>query len=445
MIGSGPLMLVNDFLTGSSLSPYALFDVTPAGLLLLIFYLAFFLLLGRIVLPRYNTGEDPDKMQTRLVEDWGLYTNIRYYRITGDSSLIGKSLENAGIWDEYNLNVLAVNVNKSVNYAPWRETRFETEQIIALLGKEENAEKFASYHKLTPVKKPEKFKLLDDTSESGFAEIVVPPRSAITGQSIKTFGLRRQFGVEPVLLYHNGEKVRGNFSNVEITPGDILIVHGLWEKIADMNKGHDFVVITPVEVDEKDDSKAWTALLCFAASAVLAMTGFSIPVSFMSGAMAMILTGVLNIDEAYKAVDWKVVFFMAGLIPLGTAMQKTGTAVFLAGNLLSIFHDSHLFVILLGISLITTLFSVFMSNVGAAVILFPMVISIANSMGIDPRPLALLVAVSTSNSFLLPTHQVNALYKTPGGYRNTDYLKSGGGLTILYLLVATATFYFFYI
>ena len=112
----------------------------------------------------------------------------------------------------------------------------------------------------------------------------------------------------------------------------------------------------------------------------------------------MIIAGVLRIDEAYHAIDWKVVFFLAGLIPLGLAMQKTGTASFLAGHSISLVQGNHTFFILLAISGITTLFSVFMSNVGAAVILFPMVISIANTLGMDPRPLALLVAVSIANS-----------------------------------------------
>lgn len=445
MIGSGPLMLVNDFLIGASLSPYKLFAVTPVGLVLLFSYLLFFIVLGKYVLPRYKAKEDPGGLQKRLIEEWGLSLNIRYFMISEMSPLIDKSLEDTGIWDEYNLNIIAVNSETSVEFAPWRKTRFEPGQIVAILGKEQNADKFAATHGLVPVARPKKLNLLDDTSGAGFAEVVVPPRSVIAGQSIKNFGLRRNYGVEPVLLYHRGEKITGDFSDVEITPGDIFIVHGLWEKIADMKKGHDFVIITPIETEEKDASRAWIAFLCFVFSAGLAVAGFSIPVSFMSGGIAMVLTGVLPVDEAYNAIDWKVVFFMAGLIPLGIAMQKTGTAIFLAENIISRIHGNHIFIILLAISGITVLFSLFMSNVGAAVILFPMVISMANTLGVDPRPLALLVAVSTSNSFILPTHQVNALYKTPGGYRNMDYVKSGGGLTMLYLAVVVTIIYFFYL
>ncbi|MBN1376298.1 MAG: SLC13 family permease [Dehalococcoidia bacterium] len=445
MIGSAPLMMVNDFLAGSSLESYSLFAVTPVGLALLFSCVLFFFFLGRYVLPRYEYNKYPDILQAKLVEDWELSANIWHYRIKAKSTIVGKSVEETGIWDKYNLNILAITADKTSEYAPWRETRFEAGQIAALLGSEANILKFAADYDLVPIEKPKKLELLDNAVSAGFAEVVVLPRSAIAGQTIRKFGLRRRYGVEPVLLFHRGEKVRGNFSDIEITPGDIFIVHGLWDRITDFKKGYDFVVITPVEADEKDTSRAWIALLCFAISIGLAVAGFSIPISFMSGAIIMVLAGVLRIDEAYQAIDWKVVFFLAGLIPLGLAMQKTGTAAFLAGNVISLVQGSNIFLILLAISALTTLLSLFMSNVGAAVILFPIVISIAGSLEIDPRPLALLVAVSTANSFILPTHQVNALLKTPGGYRNIDYLKAGGGLTVIFLLVVTSIFYFFYL
>jgi di/tricarboxylate transporter len=445
MIGSGPLMLVNDFLIGSSLEPYRLFAVTPVGLALLFSCVAFFFLVGKFVLPRFKSSEDSDLLQKRLAENWRLSSNIWHYSVAANSPIIGKTLEETGIWDKFNLNILAIAREKSLEYAPWRETRFEANQVLALLGDENDVRKFASTYSLLPVKKAGRFELLDDSGSAGFAEMVVAPRSVIAGQTLKKFSFRRRYGVEPVLLYHKGEKVRGDFSDIEITQGDILVVHGLWEKIADMKKGFDFVVVTPVEANEKDSSKAWVALFCFVLSIGLSVAGFSIPISFMSGALIMVLTGVLRIDEAYHAVDWKVVFFLAGLIPLGLAMQKTGAANYLADNIMSQVHGSHIFILLLAISGISTLFSVFMSNVGAAVILFPMVISIANTAGMDPRPLALLVAVSTANSFILPTHQVNALLKTPGGYRNIDYLRAGSGLTVVFLLIVVTIFYFFYL
>jgi di/tricarboxylate transporter len=445
MIGSGPMILANDFLGKSSLGLYGFFAVTPIGLSLLAVVIVYFLVLGNRVLPKYELKNDDSLIQTKLAEEWHLSSNIRHYRIESGSPIIGMTLEETGIWDDFNLNILAISREHSFDYAPWRETKFEVNQVIALLGNENDMAGFAGRFRLVPVAKPAKLAVLDDSANAGFAEVLVPPRSSLIGQTIRKFGLRRHYGVEPLLLYHKGGNVRGDISDIEIDQGDIFIVHGLWSKIADMKKGYDFLVVTNVEPEEKDSSKAWIAMVIFLLSVGLAIAGFSVPVVFMSGAVLMVLTRVIRIDDAYRAVDWKVVFFIAGLIPLGVAMQKTGTAAYLADNLMSLVQGSHTFVILLAISLITILFSVFMSNVAAAVILFPMVTGIAAVSGLDPRPLTLLVAVSTAVSFILPTHQVNALYKTPGGYSNRDYIRAGSGLTIVATLVLVSLIYFVYL
>ena len=214
MIGSGPLILVNDFLIGSSLEPYRLFAVTPVGLALLFSCVAFFFFLGKFVLPRFKSSEDSDLLQKRLVEDWQLSSNIWHYSVTANSPIIGKTLEETGIWDKFNLNILAIAREKSLEYAPWRETKFEANQILALLGNENNIRNFASVSGLLPVGKPNKFELLDDSASAGFAEVIVTPRSEIAGQTLKKFALRRRYGVEPILLYHKGEKFRGDFSDI---------------------------------------------------------------------------------------------------------------------------------------------------------------------------------------------------------------------------------------
>ena len=160
--------------------------------------------------------------------------------------------------------------------------------------------------------------------------------------------------------------------------------------------------------------------------------------------MVMILSGCLTIEEAYDSVDWRTVFLLAGLIPLGIAMEQTGAAQYIAEHMIQFLEGTHPLVILFAISGLATVFSLFMSNVGAIVVLAPLVMNMAQMGGLDPRPLALMAAVCAANSFVLPTHQVNALLMSSGGYRNADYIKAGGGMTILFLLVVVPMFYFFY-
>jgi len=248
------------------------------------------------------------------------------------------------------------------------------------------------------------------------------------------------------MMFSKGEVIRGDFSDRQILPGDTMIVHGLWENMSGLKANSDFVVATPFTVEKKQTpSRTWGAVLCFLCAIGLAMTGAPISLAFLTGAIAMVLTRVLTIQEAYQTIEWKVVFLLAGLIPLGVAMQKTGTAAFLAEKVMSLVQGGHPALILLAVAVLSTLFSLFMSNVGAIVVLAPLVMSMAQIGGLDPRPLALMAAVCAANSFILPTHQVNALLMSAGGYRNADYFKAGGGMTLLFLVVVVSVFYFFYL
>ena len=150
----------------------------------------------------------------------------------------------------------------------------------------------------------------------------------------------------------------------------------------------------------------------------------------------MIATNVLRIDEAYQAVSWPTVFLLAGLIPLGEAVQNTGTAAWIAEQILTLLHGWPIWSLQAGVALLATAFTLVMSNVGATVLLVPLAVSIAMAAGADPAIFALTVAISTSNSFLIPTHQVNALIMGPAGYKVMDFVKSGGIMTVLFLVVS---------
>jgi di/tricarboxylate transporter len=167
-------------------------------------------------------------------------------------------------------------------------------------------------------------------------------------------------------------------------------------------------------------------------------------VCLMTGALGMVLTRVLTIDEAYSAVDWRTVFLLAGLIPLGIATEKSGTAAWIAHMVLNTIGSVPPIVLLSVIGVLATIFTLVVSNVGATVLLVPLVVNMAMAAGADPRMAALVVALATSNSFILPTHQVNALYMGPGRYRSTDFIKAGGVVSIIFLVVMIAMLSIFY-
>jgi di/tricarboxylate transporter len=164
-------------------------------------------------------------------------------------------------------------------------------------------------------------------------------------------------------------------------------------------------------------------------------TDIRLSVALLTGATGMVLSGVLNIEEAYQAVSWKTVFLLASLIPLGLAVETTGTAKWIAEQVLFVVGDMPVWVIQSAVALLATFFTLVMSNVGATVLLVPLAVNIAIGAGASPAVFALTVAIATSNSFLIPTHQVNALIMGPAGYRVPDFMRAGGIMTVLFLVV----------
>lgn len=178
-------------------------------------------------------------------------------------------------------------------------------------------------------------------------------------------------------------------------------------------------------------------MLFFAVALGLVLfTDLRLSLCLLVGAVGMVISRVLSMDEAYRAVGWNTVFLLASLIPLGQAVQATGTAEWIAGQVLSLLDGMPIWAVQAAVAGLSTVFTLIMSNVGATVLLVPLAVNIAVGAGADPALFALTVAISTSNSFLIPTHQVNALIMGPAGYRVADFVRAGGIMTVLFLVVS---------
>lgn len=444
MVGSGPLIILNDLLKQGGQKAFGLFSVTPLGLVLLIAGIFYFLVFGRIVLPGKAKEEKVESPQQQLIETWQLPSIIYECVIPEDSLLVGKAREDVLLSTGYRVNVLAVAEEDDIIHAPWRYTRFSAGQEIALLGEQDEVERFAADHKLELRKEMKTFEDLRSSGNAGFAEVIIPPRAPVAGKTLREIAMRKTYGVEPIMLLTASGEERGDFSDQALQVGDAIIVHGLWENVRAVGDNRNFVLVTPVEAETRGKSKPVTAILCFLAGIGLALSGFQLSVGLLTGALAMIILRVITIDEAYRAVDWRTVFLLAGLIPLGMAMDKTGAATLVANQMMRLLQGNHPILILGAFALLSTLFSLFMSNVAATVLLVPLVMIMGNMTGMNSRALALLVGVCASNSFVLPTHQVNALLMSPGGYRNADYIKAGGIMTLIFMGIAVTIVYFFY-
>jgi di/tricarboxylate transporter len=446
MVGSGPLILLNDLLTQAELKTFHLFSSTPIGLTLLAVGIIYFVLLGKRMLPKHSEGEkSKEDRQQKLIDTFDLHTTVYLSRIPEKCRLIGKTREEVELWKKYRLNLLALSEEKEVRYAPWRMTRFSACQELALFGDKEDVAHFFEDYNLQACNQPRHFQRIMNPESAGFAELIILPGAGIIGKTFRQIAFRKRFDVEPVLFIRGNTEWRGNFADIPLMPGDVIIVYGLWEKIEPFKKNEDFIIPTPVEKVPARGGKGVWAGLCLAGVILGVVIGIKLPVVLLTGAMAMVLLKVVSIDEAYQAVDWRTVFLLAGLIPLGIAMEKTGAALLISNQMMTLLENSPMIVILLAVGLLSTLFTLFMSNVAATVLLVPLVINMAQAAGIDPAAAAMLVAICASNSFILPTHQVNAFLMSPGGYHTKDYIKTGGAMTFIFLIVSVLFIYLFFL
>ena len=294
-------------------------------------------------------------------------------------------------------------------------------QEIAILGSEESIQSISEKYNLKKINQNDDFDSLLDSNRSGFAEVIIPNRSELSGKTIKDYSMRKRFCIEPIMLFSQGKEIQGDFSDIKIKSGDTIVVYGLWNRIKELRESLDFVVTSALEADGTDSTSTLKALICFGMAIALALFGFPVALAFLSGAVGMVITRVISVEEMYKSIEWKVVFLLAGLIPLGIAMQKTGAAAFIAESMITFMADKELLLLILSIGALSTLFSLVMTNAGAIVVLTPIIIEMAKIGNFDARSMVLLAAVCTANSFILPTHQVNAYIQSAGGYNNADY------------------------
>jgi di/tricarboxylate transporter len=438
LVGSSPLILLNDLLIPFNLEPFGLFDVTPIGFALVASGICYFVVFGGLVLPSVKAGDDQGQSQFDVTRSYQHLGEMRELVAAGDSAATPTI---RSIRDEFLVQTVALSPDggKTRMLAPDPVTEIGPGDILVVFGKPQLVEKLAEHYGMTV--KPELEVFRDDMSSSmaGTVEAVVAPRSQFIGKTLTAMGFRGNFGVTPLAIYREDKIFFSGLSVITLRAGDAILMHGAWERFHELRERHNFIFTHPVDAEVLYPQKAIRAAICFAVAIGLVLfSDLRLSVCLMAGALGMVLSRVLTIDDAYEAVDWRTIFLLAGLIPLGIATEKTGTAAYIAHNVLAVLGDVSPIVLLSVIGVLSTVFTLVISNVGATVLLVPLVVNMALGAGTDPRMAALVVGLATSNSFLLPTHQVNALYMGPGRYRSVDYMKAGFIMSIIFLVVMIA-------
>jgi di/tricarboxylate transporter len=456
MVGSSPLILLNDLiLTANSgldeahrMQPFSLFSVTPIGLALVCTGIAYFMLFGKWVLPASSSKVDVTSGQglsDYLQRVYGLSASVFEVDVPDDNRLVGQQL--ADINFNNNIYIISTFYRGKVSMVQILTAEIAAPCRLAIIGTFEDVDKFCEDNGLHMRAKLDAFSEEFAPTNAGICEIVVPPESSLIGKSPRDLLLRKTYGLS-LLAIHRSE---ATLSHVEyegheptaiglekLQGGDMLVAHTRWDNLTRLKRDRDIVVVTSdFPQEELRPHKVGWALTFFVISlSMILFTDIRLSLCLLTGAVGMLLSRVLSIDEAYQAVGWNTVFLLACLIPLGQAVQNTGTAQWIAQQILVILDGWPIWALQAGIAILATSFSLVMSNVGATVLLVPLAVSIALAAGGDPAVFALTVAISTSNSFIIPTHQVNALIMGPAGYKVADFVKSGGLMTILFLVVS---------
>jgi di/tricarboxylate transporter len=446
MISNSPLILLNDLIASANrnlppgartIEPFSLFAIAPIGIPMFLVGLAYFALFTKKLLPSDEDRQKvtPGRTETYFAETYGIDGEVIELTVTAESPLVGMSVGEAEQLRGAPL-ILALKNGNEARLAPPADQMIWVGSVLGVLGKRDYVAEFANTQLCRVQPRLRNFADMFNPSRAGISEAVIPPNSKWLKHSVADLRLRKTYGIS-VLAVNRGEQVfREDVRKVGLRQGDTLVLHSFWRDLARAAESHDFVVVTDYPKEEQRPSKIWYAVGFFALALGLGLfTELRLSIAMMVGAVGMLLSGVLNMDEAYGAVNWKTIFTLACLIPLGWAMDSTGAAAWIAQEVLRYLHAWPQWGLQAVVAVLALLFSQVVSNVGAAVMMVPMAINVALASGGNPAVYALLVAISTSNTFVIPSaNPVILIVAGPGGYRSRDFIRVGVPLTFLMLI-----------
>ncbi len=449
MVGNSPLILLNDLLVAANanmpsgaatLEPLNMFAPMPIGLALIAASLAYFHFFGaKLLREDGDEAVTPARTQSYFARAYGIDGDVYELTVSADSPLVGMSIGEAEAVPGSPLMLALLTGNES-RLAPPADARMWVGSVLGAMGPRQQVADFAQNNFLRLSTRLRTFGDLFNPSRAGISEAVVPPTSRYIGKTQAELQLRKQAGISLLAINRDKNVLREDVRNIAIRAGDMLVLHSIWTDLAQAAKGKDFVVVTDYPKGEQRPHKFKLAMAIFAGSMLLALSSkIPVPIALMTGVAGMLVAGVLHIDEAYAAISWKTVFLMACLIPLGWAMDSSGAAAWLAGHSLERLPDwMPLWLLQLLIGLLTTLFSLVISHVGATIVMVPIAVNVALAAGGNPTVFALTVALSASNNLMTSSNPIMSMVTGPANYTGRDLWRVGAPLSLIYLLVIVA-------
>lgn len=432
LIGTSTNLLVSAIAEEKGLSPFGVFEFALLGGLLFVIGLVY-LVLGPLRLLPSRT------IISSLTRKYHMSTYLTELQVTARSKLLGRTVVEEQLNERFDLHVLEVLRGTQKIAVDLRNTPLQLNDELIVRGGVEDILAFREQYGLHGIADQ---KLHDeDLSDSNniLVELQISPFSRLAGQTIVEADFRRVFGCFVLALNRTGEMIHDRLASIKLKQWDTLLVFGPRSRIEALYLLDDFVPLQELEQNLRLPKRWWLSVAIIPTVVLLAATGaMSILESSFLGFVAMLVTRSITIQQAYKSINWTVIFLLAAILPLGTAMHNTGLSDRIGRAVAGVGDDFGPLAVLSIIYLATALLSEIVSNNSTAVVMVPIALTVAGTLGVDPKPFVMAVAFAASSSFMTPMgYQTNAMVFGPGGYRFTDYLKAGTPLKLIFWGVST--------
>ena len=451
LVATPPNLVVNSELLREGYAGFGFFSVTPLGLVILLLGIIYMLLM-RFMLRGESEAAARGNWKRRsfrdLIKEYRLAGRARRLAIRPGSPMIGQRLDDLQLRERYGANVIGVERWRRfrrviVNVNGVSEFRARDVLLIDMSAAEVDLREFCAEQQLEPmILRGEYFS--DQALDVGMAEVSLIPDSELIGKTVREIGFRTRYGLNVVGLKRNGEALEGAVTDVALQLGDVFLVVGNWKLISQLGSdGRDFVVLNlPVEESAASPahSQAPHAIFCLVLMVALMLTDeIPNPVAAIIACMLMGKFRCIDAESAYKSVHWPSIILIVGMMPFALALQKTGGVDLVVKGLMDVGggYGPHLMLICLFIMCATI--GLFISNTATAVLMAPIALAAAKSMGVSPYPFAMVVAMAASAAFMTPVSSpVNTLVLGPGRYQFSDFVKMGVPFTLLVMVVCVA-------
>ncbi len=443
LIGTSTNILVSGVAAEQGLEPFSMFEMTRMGVVFFGVGLIYMLTIGIRLIPNRG-GED------ELMKKFGMGDYLTEIVLLSNAPSVGSSIKNSPLVKKLDIDILEVKRQGQTFIMPSEEMVLEEGDILKVRC---NVEKIKALKEREGIalKSDTKFKTLGEIADSKktsnritFVEAVIAPNSPFEGKTVKELGFRQRFGATVLAIRHRGELMRDKVATTVLRPGDTLLIEVEKEQLRNLQQlelrgRNTFLIVSEVDLPEYRKDKMLTVVLTLVG--VIALASFEILPIMMAaivGSMFLVLTRCITMEEAYHAIDWKVIFLLAGAISLGVALDVSGAAALISGFLIHIVGGLGPVAIVSVLYLITSLMTESMSNNASAVLLAPIAIAASVEMGVDARPMLMAITFAASSSFMTPVgYQTNTMIYGVGGFRFSDFLRVGGPLNLIFWILAT--------